>query len=43
MKERPWIWVIIGFVLFVAALAHFVSICIRNPQPSVPLTTSHER
>jgi hypothetical protein len=38
MKERPWIWIVIGFLLFVVALGHFVQTAIRNTPQEVPLT-----
>jgi hypothetical protein len=38
MKQRPWIWIVIGFLLFVVALGHFVQTAIRNAQQEVPLT-----
>jgi hypothetical protein len=38
MKQRPWIWIVIGFLLFVVALTDFVRTAIRNAPQEVPLT-----
>jgi len=37
MKERPWIWVIIAYVAFIAGITTLVVIAVRHKQPEVPL------
>jgi FtsH-binding integral membrane protein len=37
MKDRPWIWIIVFFVLMVAALGTMVVIAVKNEPESVPL------
>lgn len=37
MKSRPWIWIWVAFLLFVAALGWTLVIAERNKQPTVPL------
>ncbi|MEO8352570.1 MAG: hypothetical protein ABI680_12610 [Chthoniobacteraceae bacterium] len=37
MKARPWIWLIIANVVFIAWLTTMVVIAVRHPQPEVPL------
>ena len=35
--ERPWIWIVLGYVLFVVAILSVVVIAVKNREPSVPL------
>ena len=37
MKERPWIWVIIGYGVFIAGITTLVVIAVHHKQPEVPL------
>ncbi len=37
MKERPWIWVIIGYAVFITGITTLVVIAVRHQQPEVPL------
>ncbi|MEI8342299.1 MAG: hypothetical protein WCH43_12295 [Verrucomicrobiota bacterium] len=39
LKDRPWIWFILLFVVMVSAFIAVVIICIRNEPASVPLDT----
>ncbi|MEP6668773.1 MAG: hypothetical protein ABJF10_06460 [Chthoniobacter sp.] len=41
MKDRPWIWLILANVLFIAGTITLVVIAVRHQQPEVPLV--HER
>ena len=41
MKERPWIWVIIAYVAFIAGIITLVVIAVKNKQPEVSIV--HER
>jgi hypothetical protein len=41
MKERPWIWLIIANVIFIAGMITMVVIAIRNKQPDVLATHGH--
>lgn len=43
IDERPWIWVVISFVVFVALLASFVTMAVQNMPDTVPLTGGVER
>jgi len=36
MKQRPWIWLIVANVLFIAGMVTMVSITIRHRLPEVP-------
>ena len=40
MKSRPWIWLIVANVLFIAGIATLVVIAVRNSPQEVP--TTHE-
>jgi hypothetical protein len=37
MKERPWIWIVIGFVIMIVSLATLVVIAVKNEPLDVPL------
>ena len=37
MKERPWIWLIVANVIFIAGIMSLVIVAARNKQPDVPL------
>ena len=37
MKNRPWIWLIIANVIFIAGTLTLVTIAVRHPQPEVPI------
>ena len=37
MKERPWIWLIIANVVFIAGITTLVVIAVRHQQPEVSL------
>jgi cytochrome c-type biogenesis protein CcmE len=37
MKARPWIWIILAYMAFVALTIGFVVIAVKNKQPEVPL------
>lgn len=37
IADRPWIWIIVAFVVFIAALADMVYIAVKNEPASVPL------
>lgn len=41
MKNRPWIWLIIANVVFIAGITTMVVIAVRNKQPDVPVTNGH--
>ena len=41
MKNRPWIWLVIANVLFIAGMITMVVIAIRNKQPDVPVASGH--
>ncbi len=38
LAERPWIWIVVAFVLFVAALAAFVRTAVLNMPETAPLS-----
>lgn len=42
VRERPWIWIVGFFLLFLTALSHFVVVCVRNAPKSVPLQTQQK-
>lgn len=42
LHERPWLWIVGLFLLFLAALTHFVVLCVRNAPKSVPLQTQSQ-
>jgi hypothetical protein len=35
MKERPWIWLIVANIVFIAGLTTLVVIAVKNKQPEV--------
>jgi hypothetical protein len=37
LRERPWIWIILGFVVMLAVMATMVVIAQRNEPATVPL------
>ncbi len=37
MKDRPWIWLIIANVVFIAGMITMVVIAVRNKEPDVPI------
>jgi len=41
MKQRPWIWLIVANVVFIAGIITMVVIAVRNKQPEVPVTNGH--
>jgi uncharacterized membrane protein len=43
LAERPWIWVVVSFVVFVAVLASFVTMAVQNMPETVPLTGGVQR
>ncbi len=41
MKERPWIWIIIAKVVFIAFIATLVTIAVRSREPDVRSAVTH--
>ena len=41
MKNRPWIWIVIANVAFIALMITLVVIAIRNKQPDVAGAVGH--
>ena len=37
MKTRPWIWLIVANLAFIAGLTTLVVIAVKNKQPDVPI------
>ena len=37
LRDRPWIWIVLGYCAFVIAIVTVVAIAIKNAEPSVPL------
>jgi hypothetical protein len=37
LQKRPWIWIVLGFCMVVAALASMVTIAVKNLPKEVPL------
>jgi hypothetical protein len=37
MKKRPWLWIVFGYALFVAATISAVVIAVKHREPEVPL------
>ena len=37
MKERPWIWLIVANVIFIAGIMSLVIVAVHYKQPEVPL------
>jgi hypothetical protein len=42
LAARPWIWVVLAYFVFVAALSGMVAIAVKHQQPDV-LVQRHER
>lgn len=42
MKSRPWIWIVIAFLMFIGVLVTLVVIAEKNKQATVPLETVNE-
>jgi hypothetical protein len=38
MKSRPWIWIIIAWVVLLAGTTVMITICVQNEPEAVPLT-----
>ncbi|RBP46466.1 hypothetical protein DES53_102857 [Roseimicrobium gellanilyticum] len=43
LAERPWIWVVVSFVVLIGALASFVTTAVKNMPETVSLTGGVER
>ncbi len=44
MKNRPWIWLVIANVVFIAVMAALVTIAVTHPQAEVPaVAVAHDR
>ena len=41
MKDRPWIWIIVAWVVLLASLSVVITICVRNAPEEVPLINIH--
>jgi len=41
MKNRPWIWLVIANVVFIAFMTTLVVIAVCNKQPEVPIARGH--
>jgi len=41
MKNRPWIWIVIANVAFIALMTALVVIAVRNKQADVPCAIAH--
>jgi hypothetical protein len=37
LRARPWIWIVLGYVTFMALTISFVVIAVKNKEPEVPL------
>jgi hypothetical protein len=37
LSDRPWIWIVVAFVVMFASLGTVIIIAVRNEPPSVPL------
>ncbi len=36
-RQRPWLWIVLGFIVLISAWAVFMTIAIKNQPESVPL------
>jgi hypothetical protein len=43
LQARPWIWILIAYVAFMACSISFVVIAIKHKEPAVPLNYPHGR
>lgn len=43
LAARPWIWIVVTFVVLIAALASFVTTAVQNMPETVPLRGGLER
>ena len=41
MKERPWIWLIVANIIFIAGITTLVVIAVKNKQPEVSVVHGH--
>ena len=41
IAERPWIWIVVAFVVMIAVMAAFVIISIKYAPKEVPVPHSH--
>lgn len=41
MKDRPWIWIVVGTLLLMSASISMVVIAVKNQEPTVPLNHGH--
>ena len=39
LRDRPWLWIVGFFLIFLAALTHFVVLCMRHAPETVPVQT----
>jgi hypothetical protein len=37
LRERPWIWIVLGIVIMIISMAVVVTIAVKNEPRSVPL------
>jgi hypothetical protein len=37
MKKRPWLWIVFGYVTFIAAITSAVVIAVKHKEPDVKL------
>ncbi|HSI64541.1 MAG TPA: hypothetical protein VLE43_15540 [Candidatus Saccharimonadia bacterium] len=42
LAQRPWIWIVVTFVVLIAALASLVTTAVRNMPETVPLNWRQE-
>ena len=37
LRARPWIWIVLGYAIFMALTISFVVVAVKNKEPEVPL------
>lgn len=39
LRDRPWIWIVVAYTVFVGLTISFVVIAVKNKEPEVPIST----
>ena len=42
MKDRPWIWIVIGYIAFVIVMLATVTISVKYGPREIPLAHGHK-
>ncbi len=43
IKKRPWLLIIVAFLVLIASWTAFITLAVKNQAPTVPLETAIEK